>query len=374
MVIREAIDLTFTRSGQPEIRVIERRMSEQNGKAANNPVMRASAADVAREAGVSVSAVSRAFTPGASVSARMRNRVLVAAEKLNYVPNAMARSLMTQRTHLVGIILSNFRNPIYLTILALFTRTLQQRGLRVLLLNVPPEDDLEATSHMVMQYGIDALIVSAGAISPLIADKCAKRNIPLVAFARSPRGGKLHVVSADNVAGGRIAARQFIDAGHRNFGMIAGPRAASTSADRLKGFQAELEENGFSLGPVIFSDSYTYASGFNAALNLFSASSIPTALFCANDMLAFGAMDHARHELGLSVPQELSVIGFDDMSLASAKSYNLSTVRQPLEEMVIEAVNIVEQRILSDQDKWEKRLFACSYVERKTVCPPRRTP
>lgn len=342
-------------------------MSDQIGRPGIGPALRASAADVAREAGVSVSAVSRAFTPGASVSARMRNRVLAAAEKLDYVPNAMARSLMTQRTHLVGVILSNFSNPIYLTVLAHFTRILQQRGLRVLLLNVSPEDDLDATSQMIMQYGIDALIVSAGAISPLITDKCANRNIPLVAFARSPRGGNLHVVCADNVAGGRIAARQLIDAGHRSFAMIAGPRAASTSAGRIKGFQAELEESGFTLGPIEFADSYTYASGVDAAHRLFVQTPHPTGLFCANDMLAFGAMDHLRHKLGLSVPQDISVIGFDDTSLASATSYNLSTVRQPLEDMVLEAVTIVEQKILNGQDKWEKRVFACTYVERGTV-------
>lgn len=340
-------------------------MNEQNDR--SGTALRASAADVAREAGVSVSAVSRAFTPGASVSARMRNRVMAAAEKLDYVPNAMARSLMTQRTHLVGVILSNFSNPIYLTVLAHFTRILQQRGLRVLLLNVSPDDDLEATSHMIMQYGIDALIVSAGAISPLIADKCSKRNIPLVAFARSPRGGKLHVVCADNIAGGRIAARQLINAGHRSFGMIAGPRAASTSAGRIKGFQAELEENGFTLGPIEFADSYTYASGVDAAQRLFSAEPRPTALFCANDMLAFGAMDHIRHRLALTVPHDISVIGFDDTSLSSATSYDLSTVSQPLEDMVLEAVNIIEQKIVNGQKKWEKRVFACTYVERGTV-------
>lgn len=345
-------------------------MGEQNEKMTNGPAMRASAADVALEAGVSVSAVSRAFTPGASVSSRMRNRVLAAAEKLDYVPNAMARSLMTQRTHLVGVILSNFSNPVYLTVLGHFTRTLQQRGLRVLLLNVSPEDDLDAASHMIMQYGIDGLIVSAGAISPLIIEKCAKRNIPLVAFARSPRGSRLHVVSADNIAGGRIAARQFIDAGHRSFGMIAGLREASTSAGRLKGFKAELEEAGFSLGPVEFADSYTYESGGNAALRLFTISPPATALFCANDMLAFGALDHVRYKLGMSVPGALSVIGFDDVSLASAKSYDLSTVRQPLADMVSEAVNIIEQKLLNGQDKWEKRLFACTYVERGTVGSP----
>lgn len=342
--------------------------SERGGaRDGGRSVARASAADVAREAGVSVSAVSRAFTPGASVSARMRDRVLAAAEKLDYMPNVLARSLMTQRTHLIGMILANFSNPLYLTVLDHFTRVLQQRGLRMILLNVSVEDDLEAMARLVMQYGIDGLVVSAGAISPLITDQCIRRRIPLVAFARHPRRGKLHVVCADNVAGGRMAARQLIDAGHARLGFVGGPRAASTSEDRMKGFHAEIREAGLEPGPVEFADAYTYDAGKQAARHLFGRSETPDAVFCASDMIAFGLLDHVRFELGLSVPCDLSVMGFDDVTLAAADAYELCTIRQPLEEMATETVNVLERHINQAGSVWEKRIFNCNYVDRGTV-------
>lgn len=331
------------------------------------PVARASTADVARLAGVSISAVSRAYTPGASISARMRKRVIDAAEKLDYIPNLQARSLMSQRTHLIGVILANFSNPLYLTALEHFTRVLQQRGLRMILLNVSGEEDLLAMTRLVMQYGIDGLVVSAGVISPLITDQCIRRKIPLVAFARSPRDGNLHVVCGDNVASGRIAARQLIDAGHRRLGFLGGPRSASTSEDRLKGFHDEIRDVGFEPGPVEFADAYTYDDGKLAARRLLSHPNPPSAVFCASDMVAFGMLDHARYELGLAVPDDLSVLGFDDVTLAAANAYNLSTIRQPLEEMVIETVNLLEQQIHEASGGWEKRLFDCTYVERGTV-------
>lgn len=353
-------------SGMGELRSME----DESAKSTDTAIGRASAADVAREAGVSVSAVSRAFTPGASVSARMRNRVMAAAKKLDYMPNVLARSLMTQRTHLIGVILSNFNNPLYLTVLDHFTRQLQRRGLRMILLNISADEDLESTARMIMQYGIDGLVVSAGAISPLITDQCIKRGIPLVAFARSPKRSKLHVVCPDNIAGGRMAARQLIDAGHRRFGFVGGPRTASTSEERLKGFRDEIEEAGLRVESIEFSDAYTYDAGMEAARQLLSGPNRPSGVFCASDMVAFGTLDLARYELGLSVPGDLSIIGFDDVNLASAQAYGLSTIHQPLEEMVTETINILERNIQSYSTTWEKRLFACTYIQRRTVDVP----
>lgn len=329
----------------------------------------ASAADVAREAGVSVSAVSRAFTTGASISPRMRIRVLEAAEKLNYVPNAMARSLMTQRTHLIGVIMANFTNPVYLTVLDCFTRILQQRGLRMILLNVARTDELDATAKMIMEYGIDALVVSAGAISPLLTDKCVARQIPLVAFLRRPRRSRLHVVCADNVAGGYMAARHLIEAGHQRLGFIGGPRTASTSEDRLEGFRQAAAEAGLEVSAVEFGTAYTFEDGKAAARRLLVGDDPPTGLFCAGDMLALGALDCARFELGYVVPDDLSIIGFDNIGFAAAESYDLSTINQPVEEMVIETVNLLERSIEDYSTDWKTRLFACSFVPRGTVGP-----
>lgn len=328
---------------------------------------RASAADVAREAGVSVSAVSRAFTPGASVSARMRTRVMAAAEKLDYLPNVLARSLMTQRTHLVGVILANFNNPLYLTVLDHFTENLQRRGLRTILLNVSHHADLDSMARLVLQYGVDGLVVSAGAISPVVTEQCINRQIPLVAFARRPRRSKLHVVCADNVAGGRMAARQFLDSGHQSFAVIGGPRVASTSEERLKGFEAELREAGHEPFAREHAELYDYDAGKAAARRLLSAGRCPDAIFCASDMIALGALDHLRFDLGLKVPQDVSVIGFDDVAISAANAFDLSTIRQPIAEMVEQTTDILCRQIDHWSDDWETRLFSCSYIDRGTV-------
>lgn len=314
-----------------------------------------------------MSAVSRVFTPGASVSARMRARVSAASEKLGYMPNVLARSLMTQRTHLVGIILANFNNPIYLTILDYFTRTLQQRGLRTLLLNVSNEKDLEAMSRLVLQYSVDGLVVSAGAISPFITEQCVKRAIPLVAFARRPRSGQLNVVCADNVAGGRMAARRLIDAGHQTFGFLGGPASASTSEERGKGFRAEIEEAGLTLNTSAHANDYGYEAGVHAARQMLSSEGCPDAIFCASDITAFGVLDVARHEFGRSVPDDLSVVGFDDVNLAAASSYNLTTISQPVEAMVTETIDILGRQMETWTGAWDTRLMPCTCIERGTV-------
>lgn len=331
---------------------------------------RITAQDVAREAGVSLSAVSRVFTPGASVSAKMRVRVMDAADKLGYQPNVLARSLMTQRTNLVGVILANFKNPVYLTVLDHFTRALQARGLRTLLLNVSDGQDLEEMARLVLQYSVDGLVVSAGAISPHITEQCRKRRIPLVAFARRPRRANLHVVCADNAAGGRVAASRLLQSRHRRFGFLAGPANASTTIERGKGFHAEIEEAGHRVIAMTHAREYAYSAGVDSARELLGQPERPDAVFCANDLLAMALMDVARHEYGLCLPGDLSIIGFDDVNLAAAASYGLSTIRQPLEAMVQDTVDILSHRINTWSEGWETRQLACTAVDRTSIASP----
>ena len=342
-------------------------MTDRTNSSATSNDNHATASDVARAAGVSLSAVSRVFTPGASVSARMRARVMAAAEQLDYMPNVLARSLMTQRTNLVGVILANYKNPVYLTVLDHLTKALQARGLRTLLLNVSDGIDLEETARMVMQYSIDGLVVAAGAISPHIAERCEKRRIPLVAFARRPRQAKLHVVCADDAAGGRVAASRLLQSPHRNFGFIGGPPHASTTIQRGTGFRAQIEESGFEIAATAHAREYSYDAGTETAKKLLSLPDRPDAVFCANDLLAMALMDVARFDFGLSLPGELSVIGFDDVTLAAAASYRLSTIRQPLETMVLDTVDILSREINDWSEEWETRLLTCTPVDRDSI-------
>lgn len=328
---------------------------------------RVTADDVAREAGVSISAVSRVFTPGASASSKMRAKVLAASERLDYMPNAMARSLMTNRTNLIGIIMANFKNPVYLSILDSFTHAIQQRGLRSLLFNVSHGDDLEGSVRQIMEYSIDGLIVSAASMSPLLSEQCRRRGIPLVVFARHPRNVKANVVTADNAAGGRMAARLLIDRGYRRMAYIGGPETVSTSRDRGLGFDRALDEAG--LGPArrINATDYGYDEGYEAAARLLNQDGRPEAIFCANDILAMGAIDAARYDFGLHVPDDLAIVGFDDIDLAATRPYRLTTIRQPMDAMVRESIDILTRQIDGHDDGPVTRILACTVVERETV-------
>ncbi|MEM7444199.1 MAG: LacI family DNA-binding transcriptional regulator [Pseudomonadota bacterium] len=328
---------------------------------------RVTADDVAREAGVSISAVSRVFTPGASASSKMRAKVLAASERLDYMPNAMARSLMTNRTNLIGIIMANFKNPVYLSILDSFTHAIQQRGLRSLLFNVSHGDDLEGSVRQIMEYSIDGLIVSAASMSPLLSEQCRRRDIPLVVFARHPRNVKANVVTADNIAGGRMAARLLIERGYRRMAYIGGPETISTSRDRGLGFDQALEEAGLAPAMRVNAADYGYDEGHEAVDRLFAGGDRPEAIFCVNDILAMGVMDALRYDFGLKIPDDIAVVGFDDIHLAGTKPYQLTTIRQPIDAMVRESIDILTDQPGKGDEAPVTRMLPCTVVERGTV-------
>ncbi len=328
---------------------------------------RVTAVDVAREAGVSISAVSRVFTPGASASSKMRAKVLAVSERLDYMPNAMARSLMTNRTHLIGIIMANFKNPVYLSILDSFTHAIQQRGLRSLLFNVSRGDDLEASARQIMEYSIDGMIVSAASMSPLLSDQCRRRGIPLVVFARHPRNVKANVVTADNVAGGRLAARLLIERGYRRMAYVGGPETVSTSLDRGSGFDQALAEAGLDRVRRVNATDYGYDEGYEAVSRLLNGGDRPEAVFCANDIMAMAALDAARYDFGLRVPEDFAVIGFDDIPFAATKPYRLTTIRQPMDAMVRQSIDVLTDQISAPDVSPVTRILPCSVIERDTV-------
>ncbi|MEX1215485.1 LacI family DNA-binding transcriptional regulator [Saccharospirillum sp.] len=331
-------------------------------------VSRITASDVALEAGVSISAVSRVFTPGASVSSKMRDRVLAAAEKLDYMPNVLARSLMTQRTALVGIILANFQNPMHLTTLDLFTSALQARGLRALVFNVSKGVDVVESARQVMQYGVDGLVVAAASMSQALVDQCARQGIPLVAYARQPRNAKVNVVCADNEAGGRLAARKLIERGYRKLAYLGGPATTSTNAFREKGFCDAVGEAGVELVARVNATEYTYDAGRKAAIQMLDEHRNIDGVFCGNDLVAFGVMDVARYRHGLTIPDDLGIIGFDDIELASADAYQLTTIRQPMSDMVQQTVDIISQAMAGqDSGNVKRLLFPCTLIERGTL-------
>ena len=307
--------------------------------------------DVARLAQVSQSAVSRTFTPGASVSEITRRKVLEAARKLGYRPNAHARSLITKRSRIIGLVLSHLENLFYPVALERLAERLQRDGYHVLLfvnhnLNA---DDLVGE---ILQYHVDGIVLAAATLSSGLARQCADASIPVVLFNRVMAAGSDGAVSSvrsDNVAGGRAVARFLADGGHQRIAYIAGNEESSTNLERERGFREGLAEAGLRIWARGVGN-YDFKQAARATHELFGAAGEkPDAVFVASDHMAFAVMDVLRHNLGLSVPQDVSVVGFDNVPQADWGSYRLTTVEQPVEPMIEATVALLQNYLRDDE-------------------------
>jgi len=301
--------------------------------------------DVARRAGVSQSAVSRVFTKGASVSSETVDKVRKAADELGYRPNILARSLITGKSRLIGLVVAHLDNQFYTKVLENLSSALQREGYHVLIFMASQsEENLEEILQQILDYQVDGIIAASVDLSSDLAAKCRSAGIPVVLFNRSQDDQLLSVISSDNIAGGRKVADFLIRGGHRTFGYIAGREGASTQRDREAGFRDELSRAGLSLFAHEYGN-YHFESARKAAFGMFSGPEYPEAVFVAGDHMAIAVMDVLRSELGLRVPGDVSVVGYGDAPPASWPAYDLTTVRQSAEEMVSETVSTLLAQI-----------------------------
>ncbi|MEO6623333.1 MAG: LacI family DNA-binding transcriptional regulator [Burkholderiaceae bacterium] len=302
--------------------------------------------DVARLAQVSQSAVSRAFTPGASVSDVTRAKVEDAARKLGYRPNAIARSLITRRSRIIGVVMSYLDNQFYPVVLEKISQRLQRDGYHVLLF-IADTREADTVLAEILQYQVDGLVLASTSLSSALALRCADAGIPVVLFNRTIRDShSTSSVTCDNYAGGKLAAQHLVDTGHQRIAYIAGMEDSSTNLDRERGFRDGLTERGRRCFARAVGD-YDFELAKTAAREMFAgddASQRPDAVLVANDHMAIAVMDTLRIELGLRVPQDVSVVGFDNVRQAAWGSYQLTSVEQDADAM-IEAT----ARLLMDQ-------------------------
>ncbi|MFO1176290.1 MAG: LacI family DNA-binding transcriptional regulator [Paracoccaceae bacterium] len=299
--------------------------------------------DVARLAGVSQSAVSRAFSPGASIAKATRDRVLVAAEELGYQPNAIARSMSSarnepqQKSGMVGLIVTRMQDPFFAHTVAGLSRTIQARGWQILLFTVESQDEVDAALETLMRFKIDGVLILSAILSERMADSCRAAGIPVILYNRSSGDLGVTSVQVENREGGRVAADFLLEVGHERIAFLAGDDSDTTSRQREEGFVNRLGEAGRTLFLREAGD-YTFASGREAGLRLFSRQERPDAVFCASDVMALGVLHAARHELGLEPPRDFSLIGFDDIPAADWPGHQLTTIRQPINRMIHAAV------------------------------------
>lgn len=322
--------------------------------------------EVAERAGVSRSAVSRTFTVGASVSPKTRTKVENAAIALGYAPNALASSLTTGRTKMIGLIVNNFRNPLILEVFDLFTRGLQDRGLRPLLVNLSDATDPAASLRMLQQYSVDGVIVASSTLQSSFAESFKSAGLPVVhAFGRYSASPDVHVVGIDNVACGRMAAEALAQRGYRRVAFLGGPEAATSTQDRAAGFLAALGAHPEISVNVSFASAYTFDAG-RAEMQRLLASPPAEAYFCGDDLLAVGALS-AIEEAGLSVPRDIGLIGLNDMEMSRWQNIGLTTIRQPVAQIIDAAIELVVTTIETPDRHPEIRLFPCRVIERRTL-------
>ena len=297
--------------------------------------------DVARRAGVSQSAVSRVFTPGASFSEKTAEKVRKAAGELGYRPNVLARSLITGRSRIIGLVVAYLENYFYPEALEKLSSALKAEGYHLLVfLARQTAGDIEDILQEIVDYQVDGIVVASVALSSQLATRCRAAGIPVVLFNRSQDGPRLPTVTSDNFSGGREVGRFLAAGGHRRIGYIAGWEGASTQRDREAGFRAGLREADLEIRTREVGD-YQLARAREAARRMFGGADRPDAVFVANDHMAFATMDVLRFELGLRIPEHVSVVGYDDVPPAAWPAYDLTTVRQEASTMVAETVRML---------------------------------
>lgn len=328
----------------------------------------ATSVDVARRAGVSQSTVSRTFSrgaDGAGVSEETRQRILAAAEELGYRPNALARSLITRRSRMVAVLFSYLDNPFYATALEQLCQALQAKGYHAVVFMMPDTlADVDRTVSELLEYQVDGVVTASVELSSKICERCQAQGVPVVMFNRIQDDPRLSGVSTDNVQGGRLAARHLVGTGARRVGMIGGWQGASTNRDREFGFRAELDALGVPL-MAYGEGKFDLTEAWTATRAIFGGSGPhPDALFVTNDYMAIKVLDTLRFELGFSVPGDVAVVGFDDVAMAALPSYDLTTVRQPIPQMVATTVRILFEQIGHGSGEPEHVILGARLIER----------
>lgn len=325
--------------------------------------------DVAALAGVSPSAVSRTFTEGASVSRKTREKVEKAARELGYAPSALASALSTGRTKLIGLVSNNFHNPIFLQVFDLFTRLLQDRGLRPLLVNLSGDTDPAQSLRMLKQYSVDGVIVASSTLRPDFSEAFKDAGIPVVhSFGRWSASPVVNVVGIDNVTGGRIAAETLVSRGYRHVAFLGGPEQATSTIDRRAGFRDHI----LSLPGMTYTESFASAYSFEAGraemLRLLEQGPLAEAYFCGDDVLSIGVMS-ALAEAGRRIPEDVGILGLNNMEISGWENIALTTINLPLKEIIQSSVELVISLMEDPERLPEARLFPCRLVERKTLRP-----
>lgn len=327
--------------------------------------------DVAAHAGVSQSAVSRAFQAASPIAPETRQRIINSAKALGYLPNTIARSLITRRSGLAAVLVTEATQRDASDVLYFISQALIKQGFQPLLFSTSEESEGGKALAQAMSFGVDGIVSCVSLSNEEIAQSRLHER-PLVLFNRMSSSLDISMVACDHAeASGRLASRLFA-AGHRRFAVVTGPTDAPVSMLRVSGFLSRLKELGIENVLLIQGD-YHYESGHAAAFELFSNVSSsgkkaePEVVFCVNDAMALGMLDAVRFSLMRHVPRDTSIVGFDDVPTGRRPAYLLTTVSQPFEEMAQLAAQILRTQVDNPFVPNERQLLHGNLVERNSA-------
>ncbi|MDJ0639890.1 MAG: LacI family DNA-binding transcriptional regulator [Paracoccaceae bacterium] len=315
---------------------------------------RVTASDVAKAAGVSQPTVSRVFNRSTAVDPVKAERVRAVAKELGYIPNLVARSLNSGNSFRIGIVLAYLKNGFFGEALQRLSKALNARGYSVTVYFAGNRsDEVNAIVEDLLADQVDGIVLASISLSNELVTRVRKSGIPCVLFNRGQSDPDVSMVTASNFEGGRLATDFLIKAGHRRIAHLAGWREALNGVDRKNGFLAAMEAA--NLKPVACIDCHFRRNvAMDETRRLFASPKPPDAIFVANDHMAFGVLEVLREELALRVPEDVSVIGYDDAPMANWKTFDLTTVRQPLHRMIEATATLLLNEIQDNERPHEK--------------------
>jgi DNA-binding LacI/PurR family transcriptional regulator len=333
----------------------------RRGAARASPTSR----EVAELAGVSRSAVSRTFTPDASVSERTRRKVLDAAAKLGYQPDVIARSLITRRSRLVGLIMGEWDNPFYTTMLRGFSEKLQVRDYQVILLTRGPDGGVDGAVRLLLQYRVDGIVLVSCEPGAAVARDCERAGVRLVLVNREAGALRAASIVADSIRIGRDVADLLLRGGYERLAIVRGDPSLPTGIVRTRAFKAAVAASKRARVLIDQTGVLGYAAGRRFVIEAMKGEPRPDAIFCSSDLTAIGVLDGARLDLGIAVPEALAVVGFGDGPAAALGAYDLTTVRLPVERLIDASI----EALLSEQapDPARPVVVEAGIVQRATV-------
>jgi len=340
--------------------------SDQDGPSRRNKV---SSNDVARLSGISRATVSRTFSNPDAVKPSTRRKVIDVARELGYEPNSLARMLNKGQSDMVAVLTADFFNPFQPAMIEALTDSVAEVGMRTLLLKCSKsEKNGDSLIQAALSYRVAAIVVTVAPVSDAAIRRCFEGGVPLVLLNRIAEDSRAISVCGDLKAGAARAAEVLFAAGHKRIAMITGRPGRWTTSMRRGGFQHRLDEFGLD---VVAQEcgNYTYRGGAAAARTILDKDPRVDAIYACNDAMAFGTMDILRHEYGKNVPEDVAVLGFDDVPMSSWSSYHLSTIHQPMNRLFSKTVDILSRPDRGLGLTGNVFLETCRFIQRNSTYP-----